>query len=56
MATFTGTAGADVADASTGTLTGFTGGTQAALQDGIGDTFIGLGEMTPSSRDPAMTS
>ncbi len=43
MATFTGTAGADVADASTGTLTGFTGGTEAALQDGIGDTFIGLG-------------
>ena len=41
MATFTGTSGADVASATTGTLTGFTGGTVAQLQDGSGDTFVG---------------
>jgi VCBS repeat-containing protein len=41
MATFTGTNGNDVADASTGTITGFTGGTVAQLQDGFGDTFSG---------------
>lgn len=41
MATFNGTSGADVANASTGTLTGFTGGTLAQLQDAAGDTFNG---------------
>jgi Ca2+-binding RTX toxin-like protein len=41
MATFTGTAGIDVANATNGTLTGFTGGTLAELQDAIGDTFDG---------------
>ena len=39
MTTFTGTSGKDVADASTGTLTGFTDGTVAELQDATGDTF-----------------
>jgi hypothetical protein len=39
MATFTGTAGNDVADATTGNITGFSGGTAAELQDAIGDTF-----------------
>ena len=39
MATFTGTGGNDVANATNGTLTGFTGGTVAELQDGVGDTF-----------------
>jgi Ca2+-binding RTX toxin-like protein len=39
MATFTGTGGNDVANAPTGTLTGFTGGTVGELQDAIGDTF-----------------
>lgn len=39
MATFTGTGGDDTADATNGTLTGFTGGTVGELQDGIGDTF-----------------
>jgi Ca2+-binding RTX toxin-like protein len=44
MATFTGTAGADTADATgAGALTGFTGGTLSELVDGFGDTFIGLG-------------
>src|SRR5262245_409363 len=43
MATFTGTAGNDVADVSGGgTLTGFTGGTLAQLTDATGDTFNGL--------------
>src|SRR5688572_9564076 len=41
MATFNGTAGNDVANATTGTLTGFSGGTVAELQDGTGDTFNG---------------
>ena len=41
MATFIGTTGDDIADATTGTLTGFTGGTVAELQDSTGDTFIG---------------
>ena len=41
MATFTGTGGTDVADATTGTLTGFSGGTVAQLQDAAGDTFTG---------------
>ncbi len=41
MATFTGTSSVDVANAGSGTLTGFTGGTLAELQDGIGDTFSG---------------
>lgn len=41
MATFNGTSGADVANASTGTITGFTGGTAAELQDASGDTFNG---------------
>ena len=39
MTTFTGTTGDDVADASSGTLTGFSGGTVVNLQDGTGDTF-----------------
>jgi Ca2+-binding RTX toxin-like protein len=44
MATFTGTAGADTADATgAGALTGFTGGTLSELTDGFGDTFTGLG-------------
>ena len=48
MATFIGTngtgiAGADFADVVNGILTGFTGGTLADLQDGVGDTFRGLG-------------
>src|SRR5262245_38725894 len=38
MTTFNGTNGNDVANAQTGTLTGF-GGTVAQLQDGTGDTF-----------------
>lgn len=41
MATFNGTSGADVANASSGTVTGFTGGTIAQLQDTSGDTFNG---------------
>ena len=40
MTIFTGTAGADTANASNGTLTGFTGGTLADLQDGNGDEFV----------------
>ncbi|MBB5534796.1 DUF4082 domain-containing protein [Rhizobium giardinii] len=43
MATFTGTSGTDRANATTGTLTGFTGGTVAQLQDASGDTFNGGG-------------
>jgi Ca2+-binding RTX toxin-like protein len=39
MATFNGTANVDVANATTGTLTGFTGGTLSELQDASGDTF-----------------
>ncbi len=39
LVTFTGTAGDDVANASNGTLTGFTGGTVGELQDAIGDFF-----------------
>ena len=39
MATFTGTDGKDIADATNGMLTGFTGGTLAELQDAIGDTI-----------------
>jgi Ca2+-binding RTX toxin-like protein len=42
MAAFTGTGGADTADAAAGLLTGFTGGTLALLQDLIGDSFNGL--------------
>jgi Ca2+-binding RTX toxin-like protein len=42
MATFTGTDNADTADAGTGTLTGFTGGTSVELMDDTGDIFIGL--------------
>ena len=41
MAVFTGTAGADVANALSGALTGFTGGTIAELQDFTGDSFLG---------------
>ncbi len=41
MATFNGTSAIDKANASTGELVGFTGGTVAELQDGIGDTFLG---------------
>jgi Ca2+-binding RTX toxin-like protein len=43
MATFTGTGGIDVANATNGTLTGFTGGTVGELQDAIGDTYLALG-------------
>jgi Ca2+-binding RTX toxin-like protein len=39
LATFIGTTGNDTANAITGTLTGFTGGTLAELQDVTGDTF-----------------
>ena len=39
MATFNGTNGDDTADATNGTLIGFTGGTAAELQDATGDTF-----------------
>ena len=41
MATFTGTGGADVLNAATGTIVGFTGGTLAELQDSIGDMIQG---------------
>ncbi len=41
MATFTGTAVDDEANAVFGVLTGFTGGSVTDLQDAIGDTFIG---------------
>jgi Ca2+-binding RTX toxin-like protein len=44
MATFNGTSGANTANATTGTLTGFAGGTISELQDGIGDTFNGDGD------------
>src|SRR5262245_5661974 len=43
MATFTGTAGDDSADATTGTISGFSGGSVPELQDGVGDTVDGLG-------------
>lgn len=39
-ATFTGTSGNDVANASVGTLTGFTGGTVGQLRDIAGDIFL----------------
>lgn len=42
MATFVGTSNADTANAQTGTLEGFTGGSLSELQDGAGDTFYGL--------------
>jgi Ca2+-binding RTX toxin-like protein len=42
MANFTGTAGTDVANATTSVLTGFTGGTLAELKDGVGDSINGL--------------
>ncbi len=38
-ATFIGTAGDDVANASTGVLTGFTGGNVLSLTDRVGDTY-----------------
>jgi Ca2+-binding RTX toxin-like protein len=41
MATFTGSVAADVLDAITGTITGFTGGTLPQLQDTTGDTIDG---------------
>ncbi|MGB9142088.1 MAG: calcium-binding protein, partial [Aestuariivirga sp.] len=41
MATFTGTGNDDTADFTSGTLTGFTGGTLAELLDSIGDSFVG---------------
>jgi hypothetical protein len=41
LATFTGTNGNDRADATTGILTGFSGGTVAQLQDSTGDVFNG---------------
>ena len=40
MATFTGTNGADTANAGTGVLTGFSGGTATQLSDAEGDTFL----------------
>jgi Ca2+-binding RTX toxin-like protein len=43
MATFTGNGNNNTANASTGTLTGFSGGSLALLQDLIGDTINGLG-------------
>jgi Ca2+-binding RTX toxin-like protein len=43
MATFTGTVNGDAANAGLGILTGFTGGTLAQLQDGVGDIFQGNG-------------
>src|SRR6185295_10551323 len=43
MTTFNGSNGNDVANAQTGTLTGFTGGTASQLQDGTGDTFNASG-------------
>ncbi len=44
MTTFTGTANADVADVTgAGTLTGFSGGTIAQLQDATGDSITGAG-------------
>ena len=43
MTTFTGTDGNDTADASTGTLTGFTGGTVADLQDATGNSILAGG-------------
>jgi VCBS repeat-containing protein len=42
MTVFTGTVGNDTADAAAGTLSGFTGGTLASLQDSIGDSITGL--------------
>ena len=39
MATFTGTSGGDMANATSGQFTGFTGGTGAQLQDSSADTF-----------------
>jgi VCBS repeat-containing protein len=42
MATFVASpSGPNIADASSGTLTGYTGGTLAELQDTIGDVFVG---------------
>ena len=43
MTTFTGTSGDDTANAATGQLIGFTGGTVADLQDDVADQFVGLG-------------
>ena len=43
MAIFVGTAGADVANAGSGIIVGFTGGTVADLNDTIGDKFIAYG-------------
>lgn len=54
MATFTGTSGNDRANATTGTLTGFSGGTVAQLQDASGDTFnpgSGADEIVAGSGD-----
>lgn len=39
MATFTGTTGSDIADATDGALTGFTRGTVGELQDATGGPF-----------------
>ena len=41
MTTFTGTSGNDAANASTGTLNGFSDGTVTELQDATGDKFVG---------------
>ncbi len=41
MALFLGTAGTDIADATTGALSGFTTGTLTELQDAAGDLFVG---------------
>jgi large repetitive protein len=43
LANFTGTSGNNTANANTGTLNGFTGGTVAELQDATDDTFDPLG-------------
>lgn len=43
MTLYTGGAGNDVANAVTGTLTGFSGGSVAQLNDINGDTFVGGG-------------
>jgi VCBS repeat-containing protein len=39
MVNFTGTSGNNVANAATGSLSGFTGGSSAQLMDGVGDLF-----------------
>ena len=43
MTIFTGSTANDLANAETGALVGFTGGTIADLQDLVGDSFLGGG-------------